>query len=67
LLHDGEREETMNDSKKMVVAAWANAGARFQKVVDQGAIDCVPIGDVVALEVTVEETQDFGIGAIFAI
>jgi len=34
LLHDGEGEETMNDSKKMVVAARAHARSRFQKVID---------------------------------
>jgi hypothetical protein len=51
LLHNGEGEETMNDSKKMVVAACANAGARLKKIVNHEAIDCLPPRAVAALDV----------------
>lgn len=39
LLHDCEGEEALSGSEKMVVAPWANARTRSEKVTDYSAVD----------------------------
>jgi hypothetical protein len=51
----------------MVIAAWPGTGPGYQEVVDHGAVDGFPIGDVMFAEVAVEEAQRGGFGPVLAI
>ena len=51
----------------MVVAAWSGTRPGFQEVVDHGAVDGFPVGDVMFAEVAVEEAQRGGFGPVLAI
>ena len=50
-----------------VVSLWPNFRAGLEEIIDHGAIDCVPVSDVAAVEISVEQAQRLRIVKVLAV
>ena len=57
----------MQHTEQVVIAAWSGPGSGLQESVDHGAVDGLPVGDVMFAEVVVEEAQRGGFGPVLAV